>query len=85
MNLSACLLTTYCLNALLVHVASAAVPADSIGAWIHIVDRLIDAVLHASFTGALVLVTLSALGVALGALWTVQLAVRALRGRTPKR
>jgi hypothetical protein len=47
--------------------------------WGHLADRLVDFAVHANFAGALVLVALTALGVSICALYTVQLAIRALR------
>jgi hypothetical protein len=58
--------------------------APTASAWAHLAERLIDAAIHANFAGALVLITLTSLGVSLCALWTVQLAIPALRDRTPK-
>ena len=82
---------------LIIQSAAAVVPTDRImqlyceeriaptaSVWAHLADRLIDAAIHADFAGALVLISLAALGVSICALWTVQLAIRALRDRTPK-
>ena len=46
--------------------------------WEHIIDRVADVVLHATFTTALLLVALAALAVAATALWTLQVVVRTL-------
>lgn len=46
--------------------------------WQHLIDRVTDVMLHATYTTALLLVALAALAVAAFALWTLQIVVRTL-------
>lgn len=62
-------------------VARAGAPTSAASLWEHLIDRVIDVVLHATYTTALLLVALAALAVAAFALWTLQVVARALLTR----
>jgi hypothetical protein len=66
----------------LVHVTVASVSCDL--SWAKVVERLLGGVAHSDYLGALLLITLGFLSVMGLALWTVQMAIKALSVRRRK-